>query len=683
MLIFNVGKELAIKYSDIRQAGQAEAILNEILSLPILNREQRDKARLQLASTLSEQFRAKEAKHIQEQLIVEHSPLLANPSFGASLYNNLGNSYRELGKLEKACDAFERALQFDSQMDYNDVIRKENEFQTLTLLGECLSMLGNIDKAEEMWNKAELLKPLDLSGLHSIHFHSVLERCYSEANIFDKALVHLKKIRKYLYEQLERGEFNIKVWESLLSKWSYIDGRSIQILLTNNPNEESYEEALIIAEAAKGRLLSKMMAELSEKPSLYKLSLSYYKELLGKAKDDTKKQTSQKILSLFTEKDGTAIFSISEDGLVKGKWVKMDQQFKDNYELWKSLVSNINAESYSQASRLTDILLVKIGEWLVDSNIDLARGGQDLIIIPHGPLRNIPLSHCRLPDGKRLSELFEHITIFPSLYDLSNSLDRSNNYLMQTNKSAFVDPDGSLPFARIEGLLISGIEATSIGSEVTVNAIQESLSKPGIVLLSSHGIFNIRNAWDSFIVTAEGRVKLSDLLIGSKIAKDLVVLGVCDIGINRLSYSDEPIGFPGVLIKAGASAVVAPMWMVDDFSSHLFLTTFFEFLSGGMHPSSALLKTSEWLREIKASEVIEKITSMEAKFDKINAKGNISSGASDYVRNYITHYKQLLQEKILQKKSNNFCLFNSPLHWAAFQMNGLIKDNSLSIQKLD
>jgi CHAT domain-containing protein len=47
------------------------------------------------------------------------------------------------------------------------------------------------------------------------------------------------------------------------------------------------------------------------------------------------------------------------------------------------------------------------------------------------------------------------------------------------------------------------------------------------------------------------------------------------------------------------------MWMADDFSSHLFLTTFFQFMSEGVHPSSALQKTAVWLREIKASDVLQ------------------------------------------------------------------------------
>jgi tetratricopeptide (TPR) repeat protein len=300
--------------------------------------------------------------------------------------------------------------------------RKAKEFQTLTLFGQCLFMLGKLDKAEDMWNKAESIKILDLSGVDRINFHSILARCYFDAKMFDKALAHLNNTREHLYHQLERGDLNLNVWESMLPTWSYIDGRSIEILLTNKRNKESMEEALVISEAAKGRTLSKMIYGLSITKTPYKLSLNYYKEILNDAKTWLKEQHGRKLLSLFADKSGLAVFSSNEDGSISGQWIeeiRYKQFLKDDYEPWYSIISTMDKKSYDKASKLAEIILDKIGEWLWHCNIDLAQGGEDLIIIPDGPLRNIPLSYCRLPNGKRLSELFNRITTSPSLYDLS------------------------------------------------------------------------------------------------------------------------------------------------------------------------------------------------------------------------------------------------------------------------
>jgi CHAT domain-containing protein len=223
-----------------------------------------------------------------------------------------------------------------------------------------------------------------------------------------------------------------------------------------------------------------------------------------------------------------------------------------------------------------------------------------------------------------------------------------------------------LPFATLDGLFIAGINDARIGSDVTVHAIQESLSKHGIVLLSSHGYFDSGDAWKSSIMTSDGSIKISELLLNQlKIHADLVVLGVCEGGRSNISYSDEPIGFPGILIKAGVPAIVAPMWMVDDFATHLFLSMFFQFVLKGIHPGSALHKASSWLRELKASEVLDIIASLELKLDN---QINIAT-ATD-----VKHLKYRLSEikLALQKEPVSSRPFMPSFYWAAFQISGYI-----------
>jgi tetratricopeptide (TPR) repeat protein len=554
----------------------------------------------------------------------------------------------------------------------NDYSHKMKKFQTLTLLGESYFMLGNLDKAEQIWSKAESLIDLDLSGVDRINFHSIRAKCYFEAKIFDKALAHLNKTREHLYHQLERGDLNLNVWESMLSTWSYVDGRSIEILLTDRPSKESVEEAMVIAEAAKGRMLSKMMSEFSTNENPYKLSLDYHREALKKIRTWILQQSGRKVISLFADENGLAIFIIKEDGSISGHWideVKYRQFLTDNYEPWDSIMSTstVDPKLWNIVGTLTEFLLDNIGELLWRSDTDLVKGGEDLVIIPHRLFRNLPLSHCKLPGGKRLSDCFERVTIFTSMYDLSVSLERSKIYLPSTNRSALVDPDGSLPFARLEGLLISGITNTKIGPDVTASAIRELLSIQGVVLLSSHGNFNIYNAWQSSINTADGKIELSKLLLDHiKINSDLVVLGVCEVGRSRRTYSDEPIGFPGVLIQAGVPAVVAPMWRVDDFSSLLFLTTFFQLVSKNIHLASALQKTAIWLRQLKAKEVLYIIATFEDQIKTIDQSTD-TNNTLKYIKNQLNNMKLWLQTQ-----PSSLCPFRSPLDWASFQITGFV-----------
>jgi tetratricopeptide (TPR) repeat protein len=650
----------------------------------MITNNQRDLIRLHLASSLSEQSRFEEAANIQESIIKQNSSILSDPFLATSLLSDLGNSYRELGKIGDAYEKFKHALEFIPHIE-NESNRKEKEFHTLALLAQILFIQNNLEEAERILSRAESL--IDVSGIDKINFYlrgtdllffySLSARCYFNAKMFEKAIVYLKKTREQLYNQLELGSLNLNVWESMLSTWSYIDGRSIEIILTdksNKPNKESIEEALIIGEAAKGRMLSKIMSALSptETETRYKLSLDNNRQALNIVKDWIAKHPGRQVVSLFADENGLAVFSIRGNGSTSGQWIKEVgyQQFLiDNYEPWDFIMSGsmFDPKLRNVAGALTEFLLDKVGEWFWRSNPDLAKGGEDLIIIPHRLFRNLPLSYSKLPGGERLSECFERITTFTSLYDFSVSLQRSKRYLPSISRSSLVDPDGSLPFARLEGLLAAGINNTKIGSDVTVNAIQDLLSKQGIILLSSHGNFDIYDAWQSSINTADGKIELSKLLLDHiKIAADLVVLGVCEVGRSRRSYSDEPIGFPGVLIQAGVPAVVAPMWKVDDFSSLLFVTTFFQYVSEGIHLASALQKSALWLRQLDASNALKVITRLEDQMENINKSVDISN-TLNYLKNRLEDMKQWLQTE----PPSSFP-FRSPLDWASFQITGFV-----------
>jgi len=143
----------------------------------------------------------------------------------------------------------------------------------------------------------------------------------------------------------------------------------------------------------------------------------------------------------------------------------------------------------------------------------------------------------------------------------------------------------------------------------------------------------------------------------------MIILGVCESGRFRRSVSDEPIGFPGLLIQGGVDAVIAPMWEVDDFSSHIFLTKFWNLLVNGNHPASAIYETALWLRELKSQEVIEYMKALHTKIENIRIE--MGSNAVKYL-----HSKLKLMESWLNTKDKNFCPFMSPQDWAAFQIIG-------------
>lgn len=64
-----------------------------------------------------------------------------------------------------------------------------------------------------------------------------------------------------------------------------------------------------------------------------------------------------------------------------------------------------------------------------------------------------------------------------------------------------------------------------------------------------------------------------------------MVLGVCEAGCSRCSISDEPWGFPTLLLQQGEETVIAPSWQVDDFASFLLITFLFAVLDEDAPPA--------------------------------------------------------------------------------------------------
>ena len=91
----------------------------------------------------------------------------------------------------------------------------------------------------------------------------------------------------------------------------------------------------------------------------------------------------------------------------------------------------------------------------------------------------------------------------------------------------------------------------------------------------------------------------------------LVVLSACQSGMRETTLPDEAIGLPSAFLQAGVPAVVATLWPVDDLSSALLMTRFYEFHLRGnaatgeapMNPVRALCRAQCWLRDISVSEL--------------------------------------------------------------------------------
>jgi CHAT domain-containing protein len=653
-----------------RQAGQyAEA---EQLLLDLLNAAPSAaiaaEAQFELASIYSETRRPTEAASLQKKLIDEAA---MDPEDHSVLWSNYGNSLRLLGRAGEARQAFERAwelLPAEEKERTGAKIPAEGA-RLQTLLADLACREGDLSGAQEFLAKAESLDetPIGIAGLYRAEIKAqlmtALGRPAAALGELDRALQNFRFL-------LENGP-SLPAWESLLQKWSHLDGLAIRLHLESG-RPGGAEAALTRAEAAKGRVLAWMERFAAPKGAQWALDPERQTKALEDARRWVDQKARRKVISFFGSRAGLALFSLGDGGVVNAVWrsdINYDLIRADLYEPWlrvtERAMSGGDASDAQLAASQTNYALDLAGAWLAAAFPDLMKGGTDLVIVPHRLFRNLPLTHARLPNGTRLSELFESVLIAPTLGEFTRAAGRADKHSLSADAIALADPDGSLPFAQCEAILFAANdEQVHTGNAVTQEAVIQALDSDGLLILSMHGDFDEGNPFNSRLFVAGEAFQPLRLLLGqTRLRCHTIILGVCEGGRSRHTLSDEPFGFPAMLLQAGAAAVLAPAWPVDDFASFLFMARLSEHLDSGRGLCRAAAETARWLRELTAREALAETGRLTA---KIAARGEIGVRALENAGPRL-----VTQRSWLEGLEPEETPFRSPLDWAAFQVTGL------------
>jgi len=92
----------------------------------------------------------------------------------------------------------------------------------------------------------------------------------------------------------------------------------------------------------------------------------------------------------------------------------------------------------------------------------------------------------------------------------------------------------------------------------------------------------------SFVQLADGPFHPTDILEMDLRGCRLVTLSACETGLGRRSGGDEQIGLARAFGLVGAEAVLATLWRVDDETTRVFMTAFYQRVAAGELPAQAL-----------------------------------------------------------------------------------------------
>jgi CHAT domain-containing protein len=200
-----------------------------------------------------------------------------------------------------------------------------------------------------------------------------------------------------------------------------------------------------------------------------------------------------------------------------------------------------------------------------------------LYLVPHGPLRYFPF-HCLAMEEDCLIDRFS-IAYAPSI-DLLNKVTRrvQTRELRQPPRVLVAgNPTLDLDCAESEARNVAKRFGTEplIGRRATKVAVRSGLADMDLVHVACHSYHNTFTPMESGLLLAGRRVLTAEEIAKSGVQADLVVLSACESGLNT-----EMQGLPAAFLEAGASAVLATLWLVEDEAIGVFVNDFYTHLYG-------------------------------------------------------------------------------------------------------
>lgn len=169
-----------------------------------------------------------------------------------------------------------------------------------------------------------------------------------------------------------------------------------------------------------------------------------------------------------------------------------------------------------------------------------------------------------------------------------------------TNPSPATHSNGTvfrdLPAATREGEEVAGVAGGihHTRDTATLAASVDALRGANLVLhFAVHGEADPDAPERSRMYLADGPGGVASALSAAEVASSpintrLVYLGSCWTGRPGERLPDEAVGFPTLLLQAGAAGVVAPLWPIDDAAAYTFAAAFYRSWRSGTTPARAL-----------------------------------------------------------------------------------------------
>ena len=519
-------------------------------------------------------------------------------------YGQLGSIFHSLGEVEKAIEYYYKQLSIICEIgDRNELIKacgnlgrvhhSLHEFKKAIEYHETQLSIAKTEgrRADEARAKYELGR--NFESLESLT--EAAQNYRSSAELFEEIRAHLPRKKNSFFQDKWKINF--------FDAQQCVNTALCRTLLKLN----KVSEALVVAENGRAQSLVDILRSRYGIGSFH--SLSATQALMN----DTFNWISTNTVVLRLDGDKIYIWLLlpAKAGQ-KVQFVKRTIDSAQDVEaFWKamggtrspaSLLSNDDKEILDLSSSLCLI------HRLVFGGISDFLQGEELVIVPDGPLYFVPFTALRESiQSKYFFELFR-IRLFPSLTSMKIIADSPQDYHRNSDGLLVGDPYNdeiaSLPAARQEVILIgrwTGIKPL-IGEEATKAVVLQHLNSVALIHIAAHGAMETGE-----VLLASNPKRTSDIakkedcilrmaeVLTVGVRARLVVLSCCHSGHGKL-MSEGNIGIARAFIAAGARSVLVSLSAIEDEATLMFMKEFYKEMLKGSTASKALNKAMECLR---------------------------------------------------------------------------------------
>ncbi len=208
---------------------------------------------------------------------------------------------------------------------------------------------------------------------------------------------------------------------------------------------------------------------------------------------------------------------------------------------------------------------------------------RNVVIVPHGVLHYLPFNALHTGTEHVIDRYTMRLLPSASVMKyLKGRATRTMSQVLALGNPDLEDRSLSLRFAEAEAIEIAKAFARStvlLRKEATKTTFKKIGGEFSHIHFATHGRFDSDAPLTSGLLLArdtdnDGLLTVGDLY-SIRLNADLVTLSACETGLGKINHGDDLVGLTRGFLYAGANAIVASLWAVEDLATAHLMTEFY------------------------------------------------------------------------------------------------------------